>query len=122
MNSKKKGSAGERELAAFLTAEGFPAHRNDQRYVGGAGNPDIDAEGLEWLHIECKRCEKLNVTEAMHQAERDAVDRVPVVTHRKNREPWLITLKLSDFLEVVNVRNSKDSNRIQGEPRPDRRA
>ena len=35
MNPKRKGSAGERELAAYLTAEGFPAHRNDQRYVGG---------------------------------------------------------------------------------------
>lgn len=97
-NPKAKGSAGERELAAFLTAEGFPAHRNDQRYTGGRGNPDIDAMGLEAFHIEVKRVERLNVPEAMHQAERDAVDRVPVVVHRRNREPWLITLKLKDFL------------------------
>ena len=47
MNVKRKGSAGERELAAVLTGAGYPAHRNDQRDVGGFGNPDISAEGLE---------------------------------------------------------------------------
>ena len=65
MNSKRKGSAGERELCEYLTAAGFPAHRNEQRYTGGKGNPDIDAEGLEQLHIEVKRVEKLSVQEAV---------------------------------------------------------
>ena len=98
MNSKRKGSAGERELCEYLTAAGHPAHRNEQRYTGGRGNPDIDAEGLDRLHIEVKRVEKLNVSAAMQQAERDAVNRIPVVMHRKNREPWLITMRLSDYL------------------------
>jgi len=98
MNSKRKGNKGENELCAHLTAAGYPAHRNDQRYIGGHDNPDISAQGLEHLHIECKRCEKLNVTEAMHQSEHDAAGRVPVVIHRRNREPWLITMKLSDYL------------------------
>lgn len=99
MNVKRKGNAGEAELCSFLTHAGYPAHRNDQRYTGGHDNPDIEAQGLEHLHIECKRVEKLNVTEAMHQSERDAACRVPVVMHRRNREPWLITLKLSDYLK-----------------------
>ena len=99
MNSKRKGSAGERELCEYLTAAGFPAHRNDQRYTGGKGNPDIDAEGLEGFHIEVKRVEKLNISAAMHQAEQDAVNRIPVVIHRRNREPWLITMKLSDYFD-----------------------
>lgn len=98
MNSKAKGSRGENELCEYLTAAGYPAHRNDQRYIGGNGNPDISAQGLEHLHIECKRVEHLNITEAMHQSERDAAGRVPVVVHRRNREPWLITLKLADYL------------------------
>lgn len=101
MNSKRKGSTGERELCAYLTARGFPSYRNEQRYVGGKGNPDITAVGLEWLHIEVKRVEKLNVSEAMKQAERDAVDCIPVVVHRKNREKWLITLALNDFLSIL---------------------
>lgn len=98
MNSKAKGTRGENELCEYLTAAGYPCHRNDQRYIGGRGNPDIEAEGLSSLHIECKRVEKLNITEAMQQAERDAENRTPVVIHRKNRQQWLITMRLADFL------------------------
>lgn len=99
MNSKRKGNDGERELCRFLTDSGFPAHRNDQMYVGGAGNPDVEAEGLEAYHLEVKRVERLNVSEAMRQAERDASGKIPAVVHRRNREPWLITLHLQDFLQ-----------------------
>lgn len=100
-NSKRKGSTGERELCAFLAAQGFPAHRNDQTFKGGRGLPDVAAEGLERFHIECKRCEHLNLGAAFEQAQRDAVGKIPVVIHRRNRQPWLITLKLSDFLKEV---------------------
>lgn len=99
MNSKVKGSRGERELCAFLTGEGYPAHRNDQRFIGGHGNPDISAEGLEPYHIEVKRCEHLNLGAAMEQAVHDADGKIPVVMHRRNRQPWLVTLKLTDFLK-----------------------
>ena len=101
MNSKRKGTRGENELKDFLTANGFPAHRNDQRFKGGKDNPDIDAEGLSKYHIECKRCEKLNIGAAMEQSENDAAGKIPVVIHRRNRRPWLITLKLTDFLQGV---------------------
>lgn len=99
MNSKAKGSAGERELCAYLTGEGFPAHRNDQRYSGGHGNPDISAEGLDAYHIEVKCVERLNIGEAMKQAEGDAAGRVPVVMHRRSRQPWLVTMHLTDWLK-----------------------
>ena len=101
MNSKKKGSGGERELVEILTAEGFPAHRNDQRFTGGIGNPDVSAEGLEGFHFEVKRTEKLNLGAAMEQAEHDAAGRVPVVAHRRSRRPWFITMHLSDWLALV---------------------
>ena len=71
MNSKAKGSAGERELCVWLTAHGYPARRNEQRYIGGKGNADVVAEGLERFHFEVKRGERLNVPAAMQQAERD---------------------------------------------------
>lgn len=99
MNSKAKGSAGERELAAFLTAAGFPAHRSDQRFTGGENNPDVAAEGLEAYHIECKRCEKLNLGAAMEQAVHDAHGKTPIVIHRWNRQPWLVTMALDKWLE-----------------------
>lgn len=103
MNSKRKGSAGEREFAALLTARGFPAHRNDQTFVGGKGRPDVDAVGLEAYHFEVKRVERLNVSEAMKQAASDADGRTPVVVHRRSREPWLITMRLDDWLDAISM-------------------
>ena len=105
MNSKAKGSAGERELCAYLAARGFPAHRNDQMFVGGRNNPDIDAEGLEGYHFEVKRVEKLNVVEAMEQSIRDSErmrDGMPALFHRRNRKPWLVTMRLSDWLKLYD--------------------
>ena len=103
MNVKRKGTAGENELAEILRAEGIRAYRNDQIYKGGQNNPDVcaDLEGRT-IHFEVKRVEKLNVPEAMHQAERDAGPGTwPVVAHRRNREKWLATMPLSVFIEMI---------------------
>lgn len=103
MNVKRKGTAGERELAALLTAHGLHPQRNDQRYVGGLHNPDIalDMAGTP-IHVEVKRVERLNVHEAMQQAIRDADGQaLPVVAHRRNREPWLVTLNLEDLMKMI---------------------
>ena len=102
MNSKAKGSAGERELCAIL-AEAGAAQRNDQRYVGGVDNPDISFQmGANLFHVECKRAEKFNAYAAMDQAQRDANGHaVPIVAHRRNRRPWLVVLTLEDFLRLM---------------------
>ncbi len=99
MNSKKKGSNGERELFQLLRPYG--AERHEQRYIGGLGNPDISfVLGSTTFHCECKRVERLNIHAAFNQASRDAQSgSVPVVAHRRNREPWLVTMKLDDFLK-----------------------
>ncbi len=88
-------------------SRGIPAHRNEQRYMGGVGRPDVAAEGLEDYHLECKRTERLNLGAAMAQAEHDAAGKIPVVAHRANRKPWLITMKLSDWL--LTIRNHEPS-------------
>ena len=102
MKSKKKGSAGERELLSIL-AEAGAAQRNDQRYVGGVDNPDISFQmGGNRFHVECKRAEKFNAYAAMDQAQRDANGHaVPIVAHRRNRRPWLVILTLEDFLRLM---------------------
>ena len=101
MNSKRKGNQGERELLTILQEQGN-AIRNDQRYVGGIDNPDIlFVIGDQRFHVECKRCEKLNIHEAMKQAENDCRNAFPVVMHRRNREEWLATMPLSVFFEVL---------------------
>ena len=103
MNSKRKGTRGENELAEILRAAGIRAYRNDQIYKGGKENPDVFAEyNGHPLHIECKRCEKLNVHAAVQQAIEDAAaNALPIVAHRRNREAWLITIPLPALLEFL---------------------
>ena len=103
MNSKRKGTRGENELAEILRAAGIRAYRNDQIYKGGKDNPDVSAEYKGHpLHIECKRCEKLNLHAAVQQAITDAAPgTLPVVAHRRNREAWLITIPLPALLKLL---------------------
>lgn len=104
MNVKKKGNAGERELLHLLEAHGIPAHRNDQRFVGGLERPDIAAEvcGLP-VHLEVKRQEHLRLSAAVSQAVHDANgNALPIVAHRSNRQPWLVTARLADLLQLLD--------------------
>ena len=99
MNSREKGAVGERELAKVLRAYGFEARRG-QQFSGANGDPDVI--GIPGYHIECKRVERLNLSEAMAQSVRDARDgETPLVIHRKNREKWLVTLSLEDFIRLI---------------------
>lgn len=98
MNSKDKGARGERELSKKLQEYGYDTRRS-QQYCGANG--DADVVGIDGLHIECKRVERLNLTDAMDQAKRDAREgEMPVVMHRKNREEWKVTLRLDDFMKL----------------------
>lgn len=101
MNSKAKGGRGERELAHVLQEYGFDTHRG-QQFQGGVDSPDV--KGLPGIHIECKRVENLNIHKAYAQAERDAEGKaIPAVFHRRNREPWMVTLSLNDFMEIYGA-------------------
>lgn len=98
MNSRAKGASGERELANVLKEYGFQTRRG-QQYSGANG--DADVVGIEGIHIECKRVERLNIDEAMSQSIQDAREgEIPVVMHRKNRKPWLVTMRLEDFIKM----------------------
>jgi Holliday junction resolvase len=105
MNARAKGARGERELAEKLREYGYTARRGQQ--FSGA-NGDADVVGLPGYHIECKRDERLNIDEAMAQSIRDARDKeIPIVCHRKDRKGWLVTMRLEDFMEVINGKGSK---------------
>lgn len=97
--SQRKGRAGELELVQILRAFGIPARPGDP--VSYGTTPDV--VGVPGIHVECKRNERLNIELAMDQAVRDSEkfkDGLPAVFHRKNRRPWLVTMKLDDFMEV----------------------
>ena len=96
-SSARKGANGERELAAVLREYGYNIERGGSMSFGEV--PDLT--GLPGVHIECKRVERLNVPEAMKQAQRDSErfkDGMPTVFHRRSREPWLVTMRLSDWM------------------------
>jgi hypothetical protein len=38
---------------------------------------------------------------AMAQAIRDAGNKTPVVAHRRNNEPWLITMRFDEWLALA---------------------
>lgn len=98
--SRNKGKVGERELARFLTAEGFDATRGVQ-YQGGPGSPDVRCPDLP-IHWEAKRTERLRIYEAIQQAVDEAPDgKMPVVAHRRNRGEWVAILRLEDLLAIL---------------------
>lgn len=97
-NSRAKGKAGERELAKKLREFGVDARRG-QQYSGANG--DADVVGLQGVHIECKRVERLNIDNSMQQSINDARElEMPVVMHRRNGKRWLVTMTLDDFMNL----------------------
>ena len=106
-SQQRKGADGEKELTSLLRRAGYPVSWGGNRTFGCT--PDLS--GLPGIHIECKRVEALNVTRAMEQAERDADrfrDGAPAVFHRKNKSPWLVTMKLSDWLPLYALALTQD--------------
>lgn len=98
VNSKLKGKRGELEIANILKGYGYDCRRTAQ-YNGKELDSKADIVGIPGLHLEIKRVEKLNIDNAMEQAARDAKpDEVPVVMHRKNGKPWLVTMRLEDWI------------------------
>lgn len=98
-SSQRKGRDGERELRDVLQDYGYQVECGDPVSFGSV--PDL--VGLPGIHIECKRVEKLNIPEAMRQAVRDSErfrDGMPALFHRRNRQPWLVTMRLDDWMKV----------------------
>jgi len=93
INSRQKGARGERAFRDLLRAEGYLSARRGQQFCGGADSPDIICPELDFIHWEVKSVEKLNLYDALAQARRDCGSKVPVVAHRRNYWPWLVTLE-----------------------------
>ena len=108
--SQRKGARGEQELAAVLREYGYSIRRGGSLSFGEV--PDL--AGLPGVHIEVKRVERLNVPEAMHQAARDSErfrDGAPAVFHRRSREPWLVTMRLADWISLYQQQKTAESGK-----------
>ena len=104
-HSRNKGKRGEREVAKIFRDAGYPARRSVQ-YNGRPGTA-ADVVGVPGMHIEVKFVEKERIREWYRQAERDArasiKQEIPIVVHRKIREPWLVTMSLDDFIRLLET-------------------
>lgn len=104
--SQRKGVAGERELAAILQEHGYDCTRG-----GSLSFREVpDLSGLPGIHIEVKREEKLNVVEAMEQSIRDSErmqDGMSALFRRRNRKPWLVTMRLADWLKLYRTESEQ---------------
>lgn len=98
INSRRKGKEGELEVAALLREYGYEESRRGQQYCGANG--DADVVGLPGIHLEVKRVENLNIYEAVKKADEDCGGKMPVVVHRRNRKPWLVTMHFEDFMRL----------------------
>lgn len=96
--SRNKGANAERELSHILNERyGLDTHRGKVFYH------ESDLVGIWGIHPEVKRVEKLNLSKAMEQADIESVERLdglPAVFHRKDREEWLVTMKLDDWIKL----------------------
>lgn len=111
-SSQRKGADGERELAALLREYGYPVERGGSLSFGEV--PDL--VGLPGVHIECKRTEQLRLYDWMEQAERDAVrfgDGLPAVFFRRSRSPWLVVMKLGDWMALYDRQKAAETNEQQ---------
>ena len=107
MNSRQKGKRVERQWRDQLREAGFLKAFRGQQYCGAAGNADVVCPELPSMHFEVKGVQNLNVLNAMKQAINDCGGKTPVVAHKKNNEPWLVTMLAVDWLELV-----KESERV----------
>ena len=106
-SQQRKGRAGELELAKILNDNGISAEPGQA--VSFGTTPDL--VGINGVHCEVKRVERLNVPEAMGQAIKDAQkfhDGMPTLFHRRNRSPWLVTMVLDDWLKLYRGSNKND--------------
>lgn len=107
-NSRSKGKRGELEASHLFQEYGYEARRG-QQFSGLQG--DADVVGVPFLHLEIKRVQALNLDKAMEQSIRDARDgEIPIVMHRKDRQPWRVTLDFEDFMKLYQSYEKENSN------------
>ena len=99
---RDKGARFERMVAGLFKDWGYQTFRTAQ-YCGKSGDA-ADVEGAPGLHIECKHCERMTLYDWMAQAVRDTKaekkNNKPVVIHKANNKPILVTMLLDDWMEL----------------------
>ena len=102
INSREKGKRFERAVAAMFRDWGYPAFRTAQ--FSGKTGECADVEGVPYIHIEAKNCNRMELYKWMAQAIRDSnankEKKPPVVIHKANNKPVLVTMLWEDWIEL----------------------
>lgn len=103
--SREKGKRFEREVAHLFREYGYDAHRTAQ-YRGNTGDAG-DVEGVPGIHIEAKNQEKMHLYDWIDQSVSDAKaegkGNLPVVIHKANSKPVLVTMRYDDWIQMYSV-------------------
>jgi hypothetical protein len=103
VNSRQKGKRGELDLCHSLKAVMGWRARRSQQFCGDSGDSDVVTEEHPNLFIECKLVQALNLTAVMKLAVEQAKEKLPAVFHRRDREEWLVTVRLTDLPRLVQM-------------------
>jgi Holliday junction resolvase len=96
-SSRRKGIAGEREVARLYEAAGF-----EVRGLESSGDHLIACRAGLLVHSEVKRQERVRLPEWLAQAKAEApAGALPVVAFRQSRGEWYVALPLAAFVEAV---------------------
>jgi Holliday junction resolvase len=96
---RRKGAAGEREVAAIFRAHGFDCDRTPN---SGGLRLRGDLYGTVPVHVEVKRQETLRLPTWLRQAEAECGDLTPVVAFRQSRGRWYAALPLDALAELLD--------------------
>lgn len=105
--SRDKGRKAEREVEVAFQEAGFSTDRN----IGGrkqvAGDIAVEGLAVEGLAVEVRRRERLDVPgwSVVHEDSTPS-HLTPVLCWRRSREPWRVSLPLSDFLDLLKEARS----------------
>lgn len=87
---RAKGASAEREVAKLLEPTCGKLKRNLEQVRSGGH----DLIGIDWLAIEIKRQETLNVEAWWAQTVSQAKDgQIPVLIYRQSRKPWTVVMQ-----------------------------
>lgn len=112
-SQQRKGRNAELELSRALQAHGYNVEPGRALSYGEV--PDLS--GLPGVHIECKRAEALRLSDWMAQAVRDSEkfhDGLPTLFHRRNRSPWMVTMRLEDWMAIYKGQHCNERSSENG--------
>lgn len=99
-HSRNKGVRAEAEVERILRDAGYSTDRNLSGRNQISGDILVHVENIA---IEVRRRETLSLSQWSRDHEASTPDHfTPAIVYRRSREPWRISLKLDQFLDLLN--------------------